>query len=278
MMMMMMIMMMMIMIDILFILKIFITITTITGDDEYYYNHHNDNYNKNNVNHHHHRHHHFEHLLCPSSSVIDFNIDGYFTYPIDLFYPKYFDSLLSDINYHHHQQHDNKKSVNNHNYSHYFNKKKNHQIYHHSFTSKTSNIDELLKYIHDNSNITGSPHYDLNYHHSHYVDDNNEDGDDPYNIEVYNCSKPDYDNANIKYHPHSHHVCVTNRLFKCPISIHDIIDATNFMINHDDHYHKDNDHHHQEGYDNYSNQHEYDNQDDNYKQPLHTLHVRSYTV
>ena len=264
--MMMMMMMMMMIIDILFIMKFFITITTgtvttITGDDEYHHNHYHDNNNKN--NHHHHRHHHFVQLLCPSSSIINFNIDGYFTYPIDLFYPKYFDSLLNDINYHHqhHQQHDN-KSVNNHNYSHYFNKK---QIYHHTFR-KTSNIDELLQYIHDNSNMTGSPHHDLNYHHSHYDDDNNEGGDDPYNIEVYNCSKPDYDNANIKYHPHSHHVCVTNRLFKCPISIHDIIDATNFMINDD---HQDN----KVDYDNYSNQHEYDNQDDHYKQPLHTLHV-----
>ena len=255
----------MIMNHILFLIMVLITITVtptttsttattttiITGNDEYHQ-------------------HHFEKFLCPSSSMIDFNRDGYFKYPIDLFYPKYLDSLLNNINSHHHHhhhhhskyhQHHNESIDNNdgnrhhnHNYSHYDNNKKIHQIYHQNrtFMRKSGNIDELLLYIHDNSYMTSS------HHHDEDIDQN----------EVYNCSKPDYDNANIKYHPHSHHICITNRLFKCPINIHDIIEATNFMINQHDH------DHHDQHHDNDSTQHKYDTQDYHFKEPLHTLYVR----
>ena len=74
-------------------------------------------------------------------------------------------------------------------------------------------------------------------------------------FEAYNCSKPDYDNNNIKYHPHSHHICITNRTFNCPITMNDIKEATNFMINHQHHYH------HQQQY-NHSHQH-FASQDNN---------------
>jgi len=35
---------------------------------------------------------------CPATSLIDFNIDGFFNYPIDIFYPKYFLSLKQSLN------------------------------------------------------------------------------------------------------------------------------------------------------------------------------------
>ena len=47
---------------------------------------HNDNNNNDNNN------------YCPASSLIKFHVDGYFNYPIDLFYPKYFSYLKQLLN------------------------------------------------------------------------------------------------------------------------------------------------------------------------------------
>jgi hypothetical protein len=49
------------------------------------YKHNNNNNNNNNNN-------------CPASSLIKFHVDGYFNYPIDLFYPKYFSYLKQLLN------------------------------------------------------------------------------------------------------------------------------------------------------------------------------------
>ena len=119
------------------------------------------------------RHHYinYDKHLCPSTSLFDFQVDGYFKYPIDLFYPTYLSYLL-----------------------------------------------------HNNS--SSSSKYEL----TATTNNNNGNTDDEYDI--YNCSKPNFDETLLSPNSYPYHLCSVHKDLKCPITIDNIIDATRYLFNH----------------------------------------------